>query len=74
MIDNDNLYFLEGDGEMATLHRKKDWSATPLGPPQNWPQSLRATLDIMLNSLFPMFLFWGEAYICFYNEPTASHF
>ncbi len=68
MIDNDNLYFLEGDGEMATLLRKKNWKETPLGPPQNWPQSLRATLDILLNSLFPMFLFWGDEHICFYND------
>ncbi len=68
MIDTDNLYFLEGDGEMAILHREKNWSATPLGPPQIWPQSLRATVDMMLNSLFPMFLLWGEDYICFYND------
>ncbi|SDF08697.1 PAS domain S-box-containing protein [Pricia antarctica] len=68
MLDNDNLYFLDGSGEMATLHREKNWSATPLGPPQNWPQSLRATLDIMLNSLFPMFLFWGDGHYCFYND------
>lgn len=68
MKDTDNLYFLDGNGVMATLHREKDWAATALGPPQNWPQSLRATLDILLNSLFPMFLFWGEEHICFYND------
>ncbi len=68
MIENDNLYFLEGKGEMAGLFRKRDWAATPVGPPQNWPQSLRTTLDNLLNSLFPMFLFWGDRHICFYND------
>ncbi len=68
MIDNDNLYFLEGGSEMGKLLREKDWESTSMGPTTDWPQSLRTTLDIMLHSLFPMFLFWGDEYICFYND------
>jgi len=68
MIENNNLYFLDGGGEMGELSRKKDWASTILGPPQKWPQSLRTTLSNLLNSPFPMFLFWGSERICFYND------
>ena len=63
-----SLQFLSGGGEMGKLTREKDWSKTSLGSPQTWPQSLRTTLSIILNSKFPMFLFWGEELICFYND------
>lgn len=53
---------------MGALTRAKDWSRTAVGPPQTWPQSLRTTLSIILNSKFPMFLWWGPELICFYND------
>jgi len=62
------LAFLRGGGEMGRLTRAYDWSATELGIPQAWPQSLKTTLGIMLNSKFPMFLWWGPDLICFYND------
>src|SRR5688572_32581203 len=62
------LTFLQGGGEMGKLMRSRDWSRTPLGPPVEWPQSLRTTLSIILNSKFPMFLWWGPELICFYND------
>lgn len=45
-----------------------DWTSTPLGPPDRWPQSLRTCLNIMLASRHPMFLWWGEELIQFYND------
>ena len=57
-----------GEGEMATRIREKDWSANPLGPIDGWPQSLLTSVNIILNSKFPMFIFWGEHNICFYND------
>jgi len=60
--------FLQGGGEMGALTRNYNWLATPLGSPAEWPQSLRTTLSILLNSKFPMFLFWGEELLCFYND------
>jgi PAS domain S-box-containing protein len=60
--------FLSGGGEMGALIREKDWSKTAVGNPDTWPQSLRTTLSILLNSKFPMFLFWGPDLICFYND------
>jgi len=53
---------------MGELTRQYDWSRTSLGTPDNWPQSLRTTLSIILNSKFPMFLFWGQELLCFYND------
>lgn len=66
---NDQFFqFIQGGGEMGALTRSFDWSATSVGPPEQWQQSLRATLGIVLHSAFPMFLFWGEDLICFYND------
>lgn len=62
------LYFIENGGEMGELMRNKDWSKTTLGAPEKWPQSLQTSLSIILNSPFPMFLWWGEDLICFYND------
>ncbi len=63
-----NFKFLNGGGEMGEICRSINWSATVLGSPETWPQSLRTTLSIILNSKFPMFLFWGPDLICFYND------
>jgi PAS domain S-box-containing protein len=57
-----------GGGEMGALMRAKDWSQTPLGAPQTWPQSLRSALDILLNSLAPMYIAWGRDLLQFYND------
>lgn len=56
------------NNEMGNLIRAKDWSRTPLGPMSTWPQSLLTTLNIILNSKFPQFLWWGPELICFYND------
>src|SRR6202163_351378 len=60
--------FLAGGGEMGALTRAYDWSASPLGPPDTWPQSLRTTLRILLNTNHPMFIWWGSGLIQFYND------
>lgn len=65
---NDNPGFLTGGGEMGSLIRKYDWGTTALGSTEGWPQSLHTTLNILLHSKFPMFLFWGPEHICFYND------
>lgn len=60
--------FLNGGGNMGKLIREKNWRTTSLGDISLWPQSLRTSLSIILNSKFPMFLFWGPQLICFYND------
>ena len=53
---------------MGHLTRTYDWAQTSLGPPNTWPKSLQITMGILLHSSFPMFLFWGDDLICFYND------
>ena len=53
---------------MAERTRNFDWSRTPLGSPDQWPQSLRTIISVILNSRFPMFLWWGPDLIQFYND------
>jgi PAS domain S-box-containing protein len=60
--------FLAGGGEMGALTRAHDWSATPIGTPDSWPQSLRTAVRILLNSNHPMFIWWGPELIQFYND------
>jgi PAS domain-containing protein len=68
--------YLTGGGEMGELTRTFDWSKTAIGTPDNWPQSLLTTVNIILNSRFPMVLLWGEDLIQFYNDaylPTLDN-
>ena len=59
---------------MGRLIREFDWSTTLLGTPDNWPQSLLTTVSIILNSRFPMFLWWGPELIQFYNDAYRPSF
>jgi PAS domain S-box-containing protein len=70
------MQFLAEGGEMGQLIRSKNWSETSLGPPEDWPQSLRIILSIILHAKFPMFLWWGPELLCFYNDayrPSLGH-
>src|SRR5215472_12020986 len=57
-----------GIGEMADLTRSFDWAATPVGPVEQWPDALLTTVNIILQSRHPMFLWWGKELIQFYND------
>jgi signal transduction histidine kinase len=61
-------HYITGGGEMGQLTREFDWSQTVLGIPDTWSQSLLTTVSIILNSRFPMFLWWGPELIQFYND------
>jgi hypothetical protein len=64
-----NTYaFLKDGGEMGKLTRNFNWSLTPVGAPEQWPQSLRTIVAMVLSYRFPMFLWWGEELIQFYND------
>src|SRR5215475_8998552 len=52
--------------------RAIDWSTTPLGPVDSWPQSLRTCIRIILTSRQPMFVWWGEQLINLYNDAYVS--
>ena len=62
------LAFMDGGGEMGALMRAHGWASTPLGPPETWTQSLRSAVSIMLNSRFPIALYWGPQLALLYND------
>lgn len=57
-----------GGGVMGALMRSHDWSQTLLGSVENWSQSLKTAVRIMLTSRQPMFVWWGEDLINLYND------
>jgi signal transduction histidine kinase len=61
--------FLTGGGEMGSLIRAHDWTQTPLGAADGWPQSLRTVTRLMLNTRHPMYIWWGPSLVCLYNDP-----
>ncbi|HEX8418097.1 MAG TPA: hybrid sensor histidine kinase/response regulator, partial [Methylobacterium sp.] len=52
--------------------RAHDWSGSPLGGPEAWPQSLRSVVGLMLTSRFPMFVAWGPELGFLYNDAYAE--
>ena len=60
--------FLAGGGEMGALMRVYAWHDTPLGPPEGWPSTLKTVLRVLLSSNHPMFIWWGDELIQFYND------
>jgi PAS domain S-box-containing protein len=60
--------FLSGGGETGELIRSLDWSATPIGSRDSWPESLRTVVNLILASSFPMAILWGSDLIFIYND------
>jgi signal transduction histidine kinase len=66
---------LAGDSDVRSLMRACDWDATPLGPPERWPQSLRTIVRVMLTSRFAMWMAWGPELTFLCNDaylPTVG--
>ena len=63
-----SLDWLAGGGTLTRLIQEYDWSQTPLGPIASWPQSLKTSVNLILNSQHPMWLGWGPAATFLYNE------
>ncbi len=53
---------------MGRVIAQKDWSETPLGAIETWPQSLRSTVSLCLASSFPIALSWGTGCTQIYND------
>ena len=64
----ERLSFLPAGGTTGALIRAIDWSETALGPVEGWPQSLRTSISICLNSRFPMLIWWGPSLVKIYND------
>jgi PAS domain S-box-containing protein len=57
--------------EAAALIARLDWAKSPLGEANDWPQSLRTAVDIVVHSPMPMLLLWGSELIQLYNDAFA---
>lgn len=53
------------------LIARLDWSLSPLGAAETWPQSLRTAVDIVTHSPMPMALLWGPQLTHLYNDAFA---
>jgi PAS domain S-box-containing protein len=53
---------------MAILTRNFDWNQTPIGRIEQWPDILLTTVNTLLATRQPMFLWWGRELIQFYND------
>ena len=58
--------------EMARRVREFDWSATPIGPRENWSASLNVTAELVLASGFPMAVRWGPDLVSIYNDAYCA--
>ena len=65
----DKLRFLAGGGRATSLILERDWSDHPLGEPADWPDTLKSTLSMVLNSPESLILAWGRDELSFFfNE------
>ena len=64
--------FLSGGGEAAEIIAGFDWAATPLGPIENWPASLKSAIALILRSPVPIVTLWGEDGIMIYNDGYSA--
>jgi PAS domain S-box-containing protein len=63
---------IAGQSEMAARIRAYKWSKTPLGPIEDWSETLLATVNLMLHSPFPTILSWGPEMVFLYNDAAIS--
>jgi PAS domain S-box-containing protein len=58
-------------GELGALIASRDWSDSPIGPPDQWPQSLKTTVGLILPAQAQIVLFWGPEFVALYNDAYA---
>src|SRR5580765_1357023 len=62
------LSFLRGGGRLGELIAAFDWSGTALGPIDGWPPHVRTATALMLRSVVPIVMLWGEPGVMIYND------
>ncbi|WP_210529791.1 PAS domain S-box protein [Rubellimicrobium arenae] len=63
-----------GDSEMARRIREHDWTATPLGPVEGWPERLKVVAELMLASPRVSTMVVGPERVLLYNDTAARLF
>ncbi|MFL6535421.1 MAG: PAS domain-containing protein [Pseudomonas sp.] len=62
---------IPASSDTQQLIARLDWTTSPLGASETWPQSLRTAVDIVLHSPMPMAVLWGPQLIHLYNDAYA---
>ncbi|MEX5541186.1 ATP-binding protein [Pseudomonas poae] len=65
------MNWLQGSSGMAERVRQHDWTSTPLGPLDQWPDVLKTTVALCFASSFPQAIIWGPRLITLYNDAFA---
>jgi signal transduction histidine kinase len=65
-------YILKEGCAISEKIKSVDWDNSPLGPMETWPNSLKTTLNLCLNSPTPMLISWGPELIMLYNEAYSA--
>lgn len=60
--------FFFGNSRTGAVARSVDWTATSLGHPDSWPNSLKLILGMLFENKQPVSLFWGPDHKYFYND------
>jgi signal transduction histidine kinase len=63
--------WVRGGGALGELVREFDWTKTPLGAIEDWPQSLKTVVRTLLTSRFAMWMSWGPELTFVYNDDYA---
>lgn len=61
-------WFLRGGGANGALIGSIDWSNTALGPLDQWPDILQASVSTCLNAKIPTAVLWGRDLRLVYND------
>lgn len=65
-------FLSDASGETADLIRAHPWNATPLGPIETWPSSLKTTTALLIAAPIPIALLWGPQGVMIYNDAYAA--
>ncbi|WP_213776868.1 PAS domain-containing protein [Caballeronia sp. dw_276] len=68
VLSLDGSEFLQGGGKVGELMRSRQWENTPHGAPRTWPQALRLTVGMCINSPLLSTVLWGPQLCMFYND------
>lgn len=62
------LSAIRQESELLRLTSSFDWKASPVGPVEFWPHSLKNAVSLILQNGMPMYLVWGKDFTQFYND------
>jgi PAS domain S-box-containing protein len=58
--------------ELERLIAGFNWTATSMGPAQNWPAHVKSAIRVMLDCDLPMATMWGRDGVLIYNDAYAA--